>query len=109
MACSFSADSGEGPQYSIFSDEKGGIVCETCRKTYAGSREHSSAIWREMMARASDIIYHMRWVIGDGKLINFKNDPWISDVPLTQWLTFISMDVTDIMTVDDLLTPDGTQ
>lgn len=65
--------------------------------TEGGARasQHSSAIWREMVPRVSNITYHMKWMIGDGRLINFMNDPWVSDVSLARWPTFIFMDVID--------------
>lgn len=62
-----------------------------------------------MAARASDMIRQMRWIMGDGRLINFMYDPWIAEVPLVQWLTFISMDILDYILVFDLLIMDGTQ
>jgi len=33
-----------------------------------------SSIWREMMIRADPIIQHMRWIVDDGRLINFMTD-----------------------------------
>lgn len=42
------------------------------RRIQAG--QHCSAIWREMAARASDILHQMRWVMGDSMLINFMTD-----------------------------------
>lgn len=58
---------------------------------------------------ASKIIYQMRWVVGDGKLINFMNDSWISNVSLAWYPTFIFMDILDTMSIANLLILDGTQ
>lgn len=60
------------------------------------------------MTRIFEVTYQMRWVVGDGKLINFMNDSWISDVSLARKPTFISMNIANTMTVANLLIPDGT-
>lgn len=72
-------------------------------------RHNGSAIWREMVAKADDVICQTRWIVGDGRLINFMYDPWIAKVPLVQWSTFISMDILDSILVSNLLIMDGTR
>lgn len=45
----------------------------------------------------------IRWVIGDGYFTDFFHDSWISDLPLSKWPTFVSMEVGKSVRISDLL------
>lgn len=57
------------------------------------------AIWRELVARAPDVLLQTRWILGNGRSINFISDPWITDLPLAWWPTFITMDISDSISI----------
>lgn len=62
-----------------------------------------------MMAKALDVLLQTRWMVGDGRSINFMTDSWIVDVPLARWPIFISMDIPGFISIFDILVQDGTQ
>lgn len=66
-----------------------------CNGYFTKVHSYVVAIWREIVARIHGILYHMRWIVGDGTFINFMSDLWISDVVLDRWPTFFSMDIHD--------------
>lgn len=47
--------------------------------------------------------YHMRWIVGDDKLINFMSNLWISNIILDRWSTFFSMDIADTISIMNFL------
>lgn len=59
------------------------------------------------MDRSSVVLPLTRWVVGDGRMINFMTDSWISVIPLARWPTFISMDTPNFISIYDLLLQDG--
>lgn len=66
-----------------------------------------SPIWRKIRARCPVVLPMTRWIVGDGRMINFMPDSWISDITLARWPTFISMDISDSISITDLLLQDG--
>lgn len=64
---------------------------------------------REMVARTPDVLLQKRLILGDGWSIIFMSDPWIANLPLVWWPTFITMDISDSISISDLLTTDGIQ
>lgn len=67
----------------------------------------SSLLWEEICAQVSDVIFQTRWLLRDGRSVNLLLDPWIADLPLSQWLTFINSEVVDSMRICDLFHPNG--
>lgn len=60
-----------------------------------------------MVAKATEVLFQMRWILDDSRSISFMLDPWIADLPLIRWPTFISMDISDSILISDLLLVDG--
>lgn len=68
---------------------------------------HGSAIWKEILTWSLIVLPHLRWIIGDGRRIDFMIDAWIYDAPLARWPAFIFMDTPDSISISDLLLRDS--
>lgn len=62
-----------------------------------------------MATRVSDVFLQMRWIVEDGRSINFMTDSWIANLFLARWPTFILMEIPDSIFIFDLLVSNGTQ
>lgn len=71
-------------------------------KGFHASRS-SSTLWHEICACTLEVITYARWILGDGWLANFWLDPWMADLPLSRWSTFINVGVLDAMRISYLL------
>lgn len=47
------------------------------------------------------------WVIGDGHIVNFFHDTWLSDLSLSRMPIFISPEAKKSIWISDLIQPDG--
>jgi len=64
---------------------------------------HCSVMWREMMTRSSLVTPHFSWLLDDGSSIRFLLDPWISEISLIRWPTFIFIHTSLTISITDLL------
>lgn len=52
------------------------------------------------------VLSHTRWLIGNGWSIDVMSDTWLSNLPLAQWPTLVSMDDMVGGRVNDLFYPE---
>jgi len=79
-------------------------------RSLEGEASHStrgSTIWREMRRRALDVIHHRDGLWGMEDLSGFCliPDPWILDIALDRWPTFLSSDMPVSIIVMDRILP----
>lgn len=60
-----------------------------------------------MVVRAYEVICQTRWILEDGRSINFMLGSRIANLLLNRWPTFIIIEVSDSMMISDLLLSDS--
>ncbi|XP_038972754.1 uncharacterized protein LOC120104917 [Phoenix dactylifera] len=68
-------------------------------------RRHSF-VWREMCARAGEVLLEIRWAIGDGRSVDVLEDCWVTAVPISRMPTLVDSVRLAGRRVSDLLDPD---
>lgn len=49
------------------------------------------------------VMTQISWIISNGYIANFFYDPWISNLSLSRWHTFINIEIGEFMRILDLL------
>lgn len=61
--------------------------------------------YKEICAHISKVVTNAKWLIKDGGSVSLLREPWLADLPLACWPTFVSVEVGDMMQVFDLIQP----
>lgn len=51
-----------------------------------------SSIWSKICMLGHEVQFQSLWLIGARESINIYTDPWLSNLPLSAWPTFINME-----------------
>ena len=66
---------------------------------------HCSPIWRKICAHGHMVQNQFLWLVGTGQKISLLSDPWVSNIPISKWPTFLNMEANcEDMKVSDIIT-----
>lgn len=60
-------------------------------------------LWREICDRAIGVMIQIRWIVGDGRTVDFFYDPWIFKLSLSRWPTFVNIKIGESTRISYLL------